>query len=144
MAREQLIGTWKIISCKYRRSDGEVTYPYGKQPLGQLMYDSAGNMSSIIMRPERPKFSINDKFQGTPEEIKSAFDGFDAIFGTYEVDEENESVIHHGEGSLFPNWEGMVHPRFVKLSGKRLTLSTTPILYGDGTIIGTLVWERKA
>jgi hypothetical protein len=145
MIRDQLIGTWKLISaCSIRQSDGEVQYPFSKHPVGQIMYDSAGNMSVIVMLPERPKFSINDKSQATNEEIKSAFDGFEAYFGTYEIDEEKEVVSHHIVGSLFPNWEGMTQTRFAEFSGNQLTLKTPPIPYGGATITYTLVWERKS
>ena len=143
MIRDQLIGTWKLIYGEIRQSDGEVKYPYGKKSVGQLMYDSAGNMSNAIMRPERPRFSINDKFQGTTPEIKSAFDGFEAYFGAYEIDEEKETVIHHVEGSLLPNWEGTTQTRFVKFSGNQLILSMPPTPYGGATITGKFVWERK-
>ena len=145
MIRDQLIGTWKLISaCSIRQSDGEAQYPFSKQPVGQIIYDSAGNMSVIIMRPERPKSSINDKSQATNEEIKSAFDGFEAYFGTYEIDEEKKIISHHIVGSLFPNWEGMTQTRFAEFSGNQLTLKTPPISYGGATITGTLVWERKS
>lgn len=145
MIREHLIGTWNLISTlSMRQSDGEVKYPFGKQPVGQLMYDSAGNMSVVIMRPERPRSSINDKSQATNEEIKSAFNGFEAYFGTYEIDEEKAIVSHKIEGSLFPNWEGMTQTRFAEFSGNQLTLKTPPMPYGGETITGTLVWERKS
>ncbi len=100
-------------------------------------------MSVIIMRPERPKSSINDKSKATNEEIKSAFDGFEAYFGTYEIDEEKKIVSHHIVGSLFPNWEGMTHTRFAEFSGNQLTLKTPPMQYGGETISGTLIWQRK-
>jgi hypothetical protein len=128
MIREQLIGTWRLISvCAIRQSDGEVKYPFGKRSVGQLMYDSIGNMSVVIMRPERPRSSINDKFQATAEEIKSAFEGFEAYFGAYKIDEEKEIVIHHIEGSSFPNWEGTAQTRFVELSGNQLKNATNPL-----------------
>jgi hypothetical protein len=145
MIRDQLIGTWRLISvCAIRQSDGEVKYPFGKRSVGQLMYDSAGNMSVVIMRPDRPRSSINDKFQATTEEIKSAFDGFEAYFGAYEIDEEKEIVIHHIEGSSFPNWEGTAQTRFAEFSGNQLTLRTPPLPYGGATFTWKLVWERKS
>ena len=145
MIREQLIGTWRLISvCAIRQSDGEVKHPFGKRSVGQLMYDSIGNMSVVIMRPERPRSSINDKFQATTGEIKSAFEGFEAYFGAYEIDDEKEVVIHHIEGSSFPNWEGTAQTRFVELSGNQLTLKTPPLPYRDATFTWKLVWERKS
>jgi hypothetical protein len=145
LIRDQLIGTWKLINaCSIRQSDGEVEYPFGKESVGQIMYDSTGNMSVVIMRPERPKSAINDKSQATNEEIKSAFDGFEAYFGTYEIDEEKKIVNHQIVGSLFPNWEGMTQTRFVEFSGNRLILKTPPMAYGGATVTGKLVWERKS
>jgi hypothetical protein len=107
------------------------------------MYDSAGNMSVAFMRPGRLKFAIADKCRGTAAEIKTALEGFQAYFGTYETDEEKKTVTHHVEGSLLPNWEGTSQTRFVELSGNRLTLSTPPTFDGGETGVTVLAWERK-
>jgi hypothetical protein len=145
MIKEQLIGTWRLISvCAIRQSDGEVKHPFGKRSVGQLMYDSIGNMSVVIMRPERPRSSINDKSQATTGEIKSAFEGFEAYFGAYKIDEEKKIVIHHIKGSSFPNWEGTAQTRFAELSGNQLTLRTPPLSYRGETFTWKLVWERKS
>jgi heterodisulfide reductase subunit B len=40
------------------------------------------------------------------EEIKTNYEGCVSYYGHYELDPENNIVIHHVEGSLFPNWEG--------------------------------------
>jgi hypothetical protein len=108
------------------------------------MYDAAGNMSVAFMRRDRPKFAGPDKFQGTPTEVRAAFDGFQAYFGTYEVDEAKRTITHYIAGSLFPNWEGTSQTRFVELSGNRLTLRTPPMTEGGGTVVAVLVWERRA
>jgi hypothetical protein len=108
------------------------------------MYDSIGNMSVVIMRPDRPRTSINDKFQATTEDIKSAFDGFEAYFGSYEIDEEKKIVIHHIVGSSFPNWEGTAQTRFAEFSENLLTLRTPPLPYSGVTVTWKLVWERKS
>jgi hypothetical protein len=144
MLREQLVGTWRLISRETRRSDGSVSHAYGEHPIGQLMYDAAGNMSVAFMRPGRSKFVHADKFQGTAAEIKAAFDGFQGYFGIYEIDEDKKTVTHQVEGSLLPNWEGTSQTRFVEISGNRLTLSTPPTVDGGATQAAVLVWERKA
>ncbi|MHA2204100.1 MAG: lipocalin-like domain-containing protein, partial [Candidatus Hodarchaeales archaeon] len=41
--------------------------------------------------------------KSTLEEIKSAYEGFIAYFGTYEINNKEGTVTHHWEGSLFPN-----------------------------------------
>jgi len=107
-----------------------------------IMYDTNGHMSAQIMRPDRPAFASGDQLEGTPMEIKSAFEGFVAYYGVYEVNQEDGAVTHHVEGSLFPNWVGSAQRRFFEFSGNRLTLSTPPILAGGQQVTGVLTWER--
>jgi len=140
---KQLTGTWKLISCETRSSNGEVAYPYGKDPFGMLMYDPCGKLFfALLMRRDRPKFASNDPWRGTPEEIKAAFEGFNAYCGTYEVNEEKGTVTHHVEGSMFPNWVGMDQIRFFKYSDDQLLLSTPPILLGGKQSTAHLIWAR--
>ena len=106
------------------------------------MYDANGHMSAQIMRPDRPAFASGDHLKGTPMEIKSAFEGFIAYYGVYEVNQEEGTVTHHVEGSSFPNWVGSAQRRFFEFSGNRLTLSTPPILVGGQQVTGVLIWER--
>ena len=143
MLKEKLTGTWRLVSWETRNSDGAVSRPYGKNPIGQIMYDPRGHMSAAIMRRDRPKFAVPDKFRGEAAEIKSAFDGFECYFGTYQVDEVEKTVTHRVEGSLFPNITGSGLKRFVDISGATLTLSTPAIRYGGSLIVAVLVWERK-
>ena len=118
-------GAWKFISLVGKSSDGEVFYPYGEKFYGQLMYDCKGNMSAFLMRPGRPKFTAGDIYKGTPDEIKAAFENFDAYCGTYTIDFEQKTVTHFVEGSRFPNWEGSKQTRNFKFSEKKLILSAS-------------------
>jgi hypothetical protein len=117
-------------------------YPLGSNAVGMLMYDASGHMSAQLMRPDRPAFASGDQAGGTPAETRSAFQGFTAYFGTYEVNEGKASVIHHVEGSLFPNWVGGDQVRFCELSPNRLILSTPPIPMGSQHMTGLLIWDR--
>ena len=140
--KEQFIGTWRLISSEFRRSNGEVTYPMGINVAGMLMYDADGHMSAQIMRVDRNVFSMGDQFKGTPEEIKSAYEGYVAYFGAYEVNEEKSTITHHVEGSSFPNWVGTDQRRFFKFQGNRLTVSTPPTPFGGDQVTALLTWER--
>lgn len=131
MESEQLVGTWKPVSFELQSSSGEVTCPFDRDPFGMLMYDSTGNMSVLLMHRDRPEFVSNDPFGGTPDEIKAAFEGFVAYCGTYEVNEEKETVTHHIEGSWLPNWVGADQVRFFERSGDQLLLKSPPILVDD-------------
>jgi len=144
MRKNEFVGTWKLVSFEMLRSDGQTVYPFGRDIVGVGCYDARGNMSGQLMRSNRPVFAINDPQKGTSEEIKAAFEGYLAYFGTYEIDEEKGTVTHHVKGSMFPNWVGSDQIRFYEFSGNRLTLRTPPIQVGGIAVTSLLIWERIA
>jgi len=139
--KDQFVGTWKLVSAEFRRSDGEFAYPYGEAPSGVVIYDAQGHMAVQIMGSDRPSFASDDEQNGTFDELKAAFGKYGAYFGTYTVDEAQGRVIHHVQGSLFPNWVGHDQIRHFEFNGNRLTLKSPPILDGGSNLTGTLVWE---
>jgi hypothetical protein len=143
MKNNQFTGTWKLIACEFRSADGQIDSPFGHGALGTITYDASGNMAVQIIRADCPKFVSGDKYNGTPEEVKAAFEGSLAYFGRYEVDEAAGTVTHHVVGSTFPNWIGSDQKRYFVFSGKQLTLSTPPVLMGGVMTTGVLVWERR-
>jgi hypothetical protein len=137
-----IIGAWKLISFEIQRENGEVIYPFGKNAQGSLIYTESGRFSAELMRPDCPQFASGDQMRGTTEEIKANYEGFISYYGPYEFNRKKGFVIHHVEGSLFPNWKGQRQKRFFELSGNRLKLSTPPTLWGGGEVVGVLLWER--
>lgn len=124
--KKQLVGTWKLVSY-----DVGTTHPMGRDPVGLLIYTGDGRMSLQAMLPGRPRFvgeASTGHEHGTPEEVVSAYGGYIAYFGTYEVNERG-SVTHRIEGSLFPNWVGRDQIELFKLSGDRLEFGIDPIRY---------------
>ena len=101
-------------------------------------------MSAQLMRSDRPAFAICDFQGGTPEEIKTAIEGFLAYFGTYEIDEEKATVTHHVRGGSFPNWVGSDHIGFFEFSRNRLTLRTRSIQVDRVAVTSLMIWERMA
>jgi Lipocalin-like domain len=123
---ESFIGAWRLVAFEEVRPDGEVVYPYGKDAVGLLIYDSSGRMSVQIMKRDRAPFLSTD-WQSVPaEEIKKTIEGFTAFFGTYEVEEENRIVIHRVEGHVLPESVGKVLRRQFAFSGDVLTLKPSP------------------
>jgi hypothetical protein len=133
-----LIGTWNFISLIAKSNKGDVIYPYGENIFGRLMYNPEGNMSALLMHPERPNFLSGDPMNGTPAEIKTAFEKFDAYCGTYTINEQSSSVTHHVQGAKFPNWIGTKQIRHFKISNDTLRIKAPPILaYG-------VEWDMEA
>ena len=96
-------GAWRLVSAEYRAMDGTVVdSPWGPEPQGMLIYDSYGNMSAQLGRRERTRFAGSDQLRGSAEEIKAAFESYNAYWGRYEVDEHARTVTHHVEQAMFP------------------------------------------
>ena len=140
--KEQVMGTWKLISLEYRRADGEVFYPMGANAVGWISYSAEGRMAVQIMKPDRPRFSTSDFLGGTMEEKLAAYEGYIAYLGTYTVDENEGYVVHHVEGSLFPNWIGSAQKRFFTVEGDRLLLKSAPFMARGGEITAYVIWAR--
>jgi hypothetical protein len=136
-----LVGVWNLLSFTGRTESGQVTHPLGESPHGNLLYLPSGRFAVQIVPSGRPHFASADPLEGSPAEFKAAYLGVIAYYGTYTFDAAGGFVLHHIEGSVYPNWEGVDFKRFVNLAGDRLTLTTPPTLWG-GKIVGTLKWER--
>jgi Lipocalin-like domain len=139
-ARNALVGTWRLIRWENRSIDGQTTYPLGEDAQGLIMYGDDGYMSVALMRARRETFGAGDLLGGTAEEKAKAAEEYVSYCGRYEF--EGETVIHHVELSLFPNWVGADQERLVEIDGDRLTLSTRPLLLDGIEQTAYLVWKR--
>jgi YD repeat-containing protein len=133
----RLFGAWRLVSWEIHDPDGTVTHPLGEGEIGQLMYDEDGRMSAQLMRSNRARFASDDWRQASPEEKARAWSDYFGYFGTYTVDEQAKAVIHHIEGSWFPNVVGEDQKRYYRLDGEQLVLDATTA-WGDVRI----VWEK--
>ena len=136
---EKFIGTCKLVSFELRSYD-QVTYPWGKDPVGLLMYNDEGYMSAAIMASKRHRFSTMDFMKVTTEEIAAAADNYDAYCGKYEV--TKDKVTHLVEVSFVPNRIGEKEERFYKFEGDKLILITPPMTYGGKQVKFYATWKR--
>jgi Lipocalin-like domain len=140
MPPNPLIGTWRLVSWENRGVDSQISHPLGEDAVGYIMYNQDGYMFVAIMRPERPNFPTGDLLSGSTEEKAQAASTYVSYCGRYEF--RGDTVIHHVELSLFPNWVGVEQERLVEVRGNRLTLSTHPIFLGGMQRTAHLIWER--
>ncbi len=131
------------MSCVGNWSDGRVTYPYGPNPEGLLVYTAGGHFSAQMHTQARQPFESGNSLKGTSEEIKAAFEGYVAYYGAYEVNEEAGRLTHRVEGSLFPNWGGQEQTRLFRFIDGRLSLTTPPFVGKRAQLTLTLTWERS-
>jgi hypothetical protein len=137
-AKDRFVGTWKLVSIEQRNARGEVVPPAaGANPnrLGYIIYDAAGYMAVTIMPMARKKYAAA---QPTDQEAQAALAGYTGYFGTFTVNEKEQYVTHHLQGSVSPGM-GPDLQRFYEFSGNRLTLKPPAGATGNQQ---RLVWER--
>ena len=92
--------------------------------------------------PAAGSLASGDLRGGTSEEIREAFEGYVAYFGSYTVDPEAGVVTHQVAESLLPNWIDGSQIRYYEIDEDTLTLRTPPIQSGGREIVGILIWSR--
>jgi hypothetical protein len=122
--KEQLVGTWALVSFENIAPDGTRRHLFGANPKGAIVFEANGRYVQVQVRPDRPKFKANNRLEGTAEENKAALEGAYAAIGTWSVDEAAKTVIRHIEGSAsFPNEEGQDRKYLVALAGDELKIT---------------------
>jgi lipocalin-like protein len=64
--KDQLVGTWTLLSWEQRKGDGTKIERYGAAPKGIAFFDADGRYIITVMRPDRAKYASNALWQGTP------------------------------------------------------------------------------
>jgi hypothetical protein len=136
--KEQLVGTWTLLSWEQKKGDGTKLERYGATPKGIAFFDDGGRHIITVMRSDRTKYASNALWQGTPDENKETAEGTITYFGTYSISEADSSISIHIEGSSFPNWNATNQKRFVAIAGRQLTLTVRP----PGGDVVDVIWER--
>jgi hypothetical protein len=137
----KLVGSWKLVSFHSQDSSGQTAYPFGKDAQGRLIYEPDGRMAVQLMNPNRPGFTSDDPLVTSEEEVRAAFGGYTAYYGTYSVNPDERTITHQIEAALLPNWVGTDQRRHFEFDGKYLTLKG-PLLLGGVQGVVSLVWER--
>ena len=150
-AAQLLIGEWDLVSYEDHRPNGEVLHWWGQRPSGVLTYSRSGRMTVQFMRDPRPTFAAgrvwgpdNQKLLPTASatEIRDAYAGYYAYFGTYTVDERAQTVTHHIKASLRSHEVGADNVRQFKLSGDQLVLQLSVTAEDGERRTRIIVWRR--
>jgi hypothetical protein len=131
--KDQLVGTWLMVSNTTTRSDGTKSDTFGPNPKAIVIFESNGRVVTVATRSDLPKFASNNRATGTADENKAVVQGSIAYFGTYSVDEAAKSLTIQIEAATFPNWIGTATKRIIALSGDELT-QTNPAGSAGGSV----------
>jgi len=87
-AKEKLIGAWHLVHIDAPAPDGKSVS--GPQAKGMLIYTRDGHVSVQLMYPGSANTLSNEY----------VLNGYEASFGSYDVDETTHTVMHHVQGSI--------------------------------------------
>jgi hypothetical protein len=144
--RKKFIGVWRLVSGQSKdERTGEIRYPWGKNPVGRLSYD-AGRVFAQLMNPGRRSVGGMSNLgsaaaiaAASADDMREMLTGFNAYFGTYEVDEPSRTVIHHLQSALIPSWVGSDQRRKYEFSGHDQLIILNTASQADYR----LVWHRE-
>jgi len=108
--RDRFIGAWRLAWMEEIGPDGRVTRTADRT--GTLMYTRDGRMSVQIQFPQSQASVSNDY----------VLSGYEASFGTFEVNEEAHTITRHVEGSITRGLVGKSLTRAYRFSDGRLTM----------------------
>jgi hypothetical protein len=136
--KDQLVGTWTVVSWEQTNKDGTKTQRFGANPKGINSFDANGHFFVMFARPDLPKIASNDPMNPTPEEAKAITVGSVAYFGTYTVDEPSKTISLKIESSSLPNQLGIDQKRVISsLTADELKYTNTTAVAGAGPINST-------
>lgn len=142
LSRQNLVGTWTLVSVDNIYPDSSRVHPYGEGPKGLLLFDEQGHYAIQIFKAVRPKVASGDKNKCTPEEYAALVQGSNAHFGQYRVDEAANTITFHIEHASFPNWEGAQQQRSCTYTGKELKYVVTQTTQGGVAVVAEVAWRR--
>ena len=124
--RERLIGAWHLVSLGDVGPNGNLNNVTGLE--GMLIYTRDGHISVQIMYPPSSSSLSNDY----------VLNGYEASFGSFEVNEAKHIVTHHIQGSITHGLVGNNLPRTYQLTedGHLVIKSTRPNEHWQ------VVWEH--
>ena len=121
--KDQLVGTWMLVSIETASPSGAKRQFYGANPRGIIIFDAAGRYAAVQGRPDRPKVGSASRFDVTTEALGMAAKEFAANFGTWSVNEADKTLTRRFEGALIPHNEGAESKDSISLAGDELTLT---------------------
>ena len=86
--RDALIGAWHLV--RIDAPGAEANAAPAPQPKGMLIYTRDGHMSVQLMYPKSADSPDNEYVVG----------GYEASFGSYDLDDAKHIVTHHVQGSV--------------------------------------------
>jgi len=113
--RSRFVGAWRLVWLEEPDANGTV---HKADCTGLLVFALDGHMSVQVMYR-----NLQSGGQGGP--VQYAQGGYEASFGTYQIDESAHTFAFHVEGAMVRSLIGKDLPRTYELSGNQLIVKST-------------------
>jgi hypothetical protein len=137
--KEQLVGTWTLVSSDQVRADGSKLNEFGADPKGINVFDANGRFFLMVASADNSKIASNDRSKMNSEEDGLIVESI-AYYGTYTVNEKAKFISLHLDASTFPNQIGTEQKRTIT------SLTADELRYSNPAAISGVqvhqVWKR--
>ena len=137
--KEQLVGTWTLVSSDQVRPDGSKLKQFGANPNGINVFDANGRFFVMVASADNSKIASKDPSKTNSEEDGLIVEAI-AYYGTYTVNEETKVISLHLDASTFPNQVGTDQKRTIT------SLTADELRYSNPAAISGVqvhqVWKR--
>ena len=117
------IGAWRLVWLEEQGADGKI---HRADCTGLLVYTRDRHMSVQVMyRNPQGNSQASSQTTTNAAPVQYAQGGYEASFGTYEIDEPAHHFIFHVEGALVRTLIGKDLTRVYELSGKELIVKSS-------------------
>ena len=113
--RTRFIGAWRLVSLEAPGPDGKI---HKSDSTGMFVFTRDGHASVQVM--ER-----NPSTEPATRPDQYSHGGYEATFGSYQVDESTHTFTFHVEGALVRSLIGKDLPRSFEFSGNQLIVKST-------------------
>ena len=139
----KLVGTWELRSREDFTAAGQrrIDPGLGANPIALLFFDHAGHFAAQFMQRDRSTAAEPEAVNQSPNNSR-ARGGYDAYFGTYQVDEASGIVATTLVGALAPENVGQVFNRAMAVEGDGLVIRLETATKTGEPIVRTLRWKR--
>jgi hypothetical protein len=136
--QRRLIGFWKLVEWESRNEKGELLSSNPGET-GFIVYTASGHVIVHMMQPYRRR---DVGASPTPAETMAAYRSYTGYLGTFTVNEAEQYVVHHIQGTMNSGPVGTNYQRFLEFTGKRVTLKPPVTRNAAGEVHISLTWER--
>jgi Lipocalin-like domain len=137
--KEQLIGTWTLVSSDQVRRDGSKLSQFGANPKGISVFDANGRFFVMVANADNSKIAARGRNEANLADVRGLIVESIAYYGTYTVDDVNVINLHL-DASTFPNQIGTDQKRTItSLTADELTYRSSATVPG---VQVHQVWSR--